>query len=517
MPFTAPRPDHPKALGAFYTPATVAGLLADWVVRSGAERLLEPSVGEGALMEAAIARARTIGGGASHLRFLACDVNPAVIEAILPKLPIGSEARAIDFMQLELASTGKFQGIIANPPFTRNHALASIRRAILRDHFAVSGAAGLWVHFLLHALDFLAPGGRLAAVVPASALFSNYGRTALERIAAQFRTVDLRQIVNKPLWVNGADERGAIILAEGYRQGASAIPEPTPWPELGETKNQDDASDRVFDRLAALTAPLRSFAALKIGAVTGCNAVFLMTEEERLAIGVNRSDVIPIIGRARQVRGLCVGSAELVEQATTGERTWLLAPRTLGARGGPVRRQLAKIPARRRAQTLWFKKRSPWWLVDAGEACHAVFTYMNHHGPRLVLAGDQVRCTNTLHQVRFEDYVSHEQRIAAALSMISTFGQLAAERIGRSYGGGVLKFELTEARQMPILPPRNAPLDLPLLLADQALRLGDRETARDIADEALIAPVLGETWQQSVSAMASELRRRRAVRQGRPS
>lgn len=517
-PVTNPR--NPKALGAFYTPTTIAELLAEWVVRSGAERILEPSVGEGALVAAVIGQARTVCGSDSHLRLFVCDIDPNAIAAILPALPHSSDGRAIDFLKLEPANTGPFHGVIANPPFTRNHALDRTVRTRLRERFAVSGAAGLWVHFLLHSLEFLTTGGRLAAVVPASALFTNYGHAALERICARFRAVEIHQIVDKPQWVNGADERGAIVLAEGYLQGSTGIPTAKPWSTVEGRFDSDAMSEpahasHAFNRLASFAVPLQTLATLKIGAVTGYNAIFLMNEEERLAAGIHRADVVPIIGRVRQAPGLRVSVEDLVELASAGEKTWLLSPRKLGPRGSSVRRRLAKITSQRRKGTLWFTKRVPWWRVQLDAPCDAVFTYMNDCGPRIVLAAGDVRCTNTLHEVQFRQGVSHEQRIAASLSMISTFGQLAAERIGRSYGGGVLKFELAEARRMPILPAGAISLEDSFARVDQALRIGDRETARRLADEALLTPLLGRSVTETVSEMQLQLRRRRATRQRR--
>ena len=506
---------HPKSLGAFYTPATIAGVLARWVVQSGFERLLEPSVGEGALIAAAVAQAQTINGGHSHLRFLACDINPRAIEAIISRLPTGSEARSVDFLQLDVASTGTFQGVIVNPPFTRNHAMSSRRRNVLRRRFSVVGAAGLWVHFLLHSLEFLADGGRLAAVVPASALFTSYGRAAMERVAALFREVEIYQIVDQPVWSSGAAERGAIILAGGFLQGTSTLPEATPWSTCGTVPLPQEEAGRVFQRLSAAATPLGSLAYLRIGIVTGCNSVFLMTEPERQSLGITMADVVPVVGRSRQVPGLAVTTAELADLAAQGERTWLLHPTTLGRRGDGVRRRLASISAARRQGTLWFAKRAPWWRVDIGEPGEAVFTYMNDCGPRLVLASEGVRATNTLHIARFSREVAHQQRLATSMSMISTFGQLASERHGRSYGGGVLKFELNEARKLPILPTPANELELAFLLADDALRQGNYDDARTIADEALVAPLLGPAWRSGVAALSDELERNRSLRQGR--
>jgi adenine-specific DNA methylase len=507
-----------KALGAFYTPESIADALAAWVVRDGRERLLEPSVGEGALVMAAIDRARSICGKESLISFLVCDINPNAVEAVTPRLPPGSEARAVDFLQLDPLRTGHFQGVIANPPFTRNHAMAAPRRTALRERFKIVGAAGLWVHFLFHAKEFLAPGGRLAAVFPASGLFTSYGRDALRRLAAEFAHVEVRQILEKPRWINGADERGALFLAEGYREGTSVLPAVTSWSVHSENAPTFTNTTETFDRLAKATVPLESLATLSIGAVTGCNAFFLLNEEDRRAMEIPLSDVRPVVSRARHVPGLHIDAAEVLTQAHAGQKTWLLAPQHIETRGTGARRQLAKISKSRRRETLWFHKRSPWWRVQIGEPCHAIFTYMNDHGPKLVLTSGDLHCTNTLHRIRFKDGVSISQRMAAALTMVSTFGQLAAERLGRSYGGGVLKFEINEARRMPALmcgPLTQQDLRDSYWLVDRALRDGDRELARVIADKLLLTPLLGVHSDKLIAEMNAELKARRSRRQGR--
>jgi len=164
---------------------------------------------------------------------------------------------------------------------------------------------------------------------------------------------------------------------------------------------------------------------------------------------MDREDLVPIVSRARQVRGLSISRSELEDMADTGERTWLLAPRSLGMRGGPVRRRLAQVEPDSRRRTAWFRKRRPWWAVAPIPECDAVFTYMNDLGPRLALVEEEITCSNTLHCVRFVDELPLASRMSAVSSFVSTFGQLSAELQGRTYGGGVLKFELKEARAFP--------------------------------------------------------------------
>jgi hypothetical protein len=465
-------------------------------------------------MLAAIHRANSINGRNSSLSFLACDINPIAIAAVTSLLTAGSDAMVTDFLDLDPAETGQFDGVIANPPFTRNHDLPKSQREALRKRFEIAGAAGLWVHFLLHAVNFLSIGGRLGAVIPASGLFSLYGRHALGRLAGNFSHIEIHQILDRPVWTNGAEERGAILLAEGYKLGSSRMPPPTPWSANGRTAAAT-WSDSAFGEVSSYSEPLSTIADLSIGAVTGCNEIFLLSDIDRRSRGIEVKDVQPIVGRARHIPGIQIDTAELRTRAEEGQKTWLLRPESIDVRGSGVRDQLAMISKTRRLKTLWFKKRSPWWNVQVGEPCDAIFTYMNDHGPKLVLARDPIYCTNTLHRLRFREGVSQDRRTAAALTMISTFGQLAAERLGRSYGGGVLKLELREARSMPVLHCDSRRLNEWFLLVDKALRRGDRDNARLLADEALLLPILGGRFVDVVSSLNDELRSRRFERRGK--
>jgi adenine-specific DNA-methyltransferase len=61
--------------------------------------------------------------------------------------------------------------------------------------------------------------------------------------------------------------------------------------------------------------------------------------------------------------------------------------------------------------------------------------------------------------------------------MLTSFTQVEAERIGRVYGGGVLKFELKDARSLPLLLPAT-PIDSAVFTRlDAALRNGRLDMA----------------------------------------
>jgi len=174
-----------KNLGAYYTPHTMADILAEWVVQTGDERLLEPSIGDGALLKAALACADRRASEPARLRFVGCDIDRKALADVQGWLPAGHILIRQNFLNTDHGLIGEVDGVISNPPFTRNHALPKAERDDLRCRFGYKGAVGLWVPFLLHAIGFLKPGGRLAAIVPGAALFSNYGRCPSSEHSAQ--------------------------------------------------------------------------------------------------------------------------------------------------------------------------------------------------------------------------------------------------------------------------------------------------------------------------------------------
>jgi adenine-specific DNA-methyltransferase len=506
-----------KRLGVFYTPDATATSLARWAIRTGAESILEPSVGGGALLKAAIIRAQQLRPFQERNRPFACDVDHTALVALSNELGDSVEFYVGDFLELDAATCRKFEVVVANPPFTRNHSIEGGRRIKLRKRFGIEGAAGIWVHFLAHSMDFLAQGGRIASVVPGSALFTRYGDGFLRRMCKSFLAVSVSQLAEKTIWRGGAEERGAVILADGYGLGASKNYVKGVWPlGSGNNSHQHSFEPQAYRDLAVASRPLGDLASVSIGVVTGCNSVFLLTEEERAALGLDLDCVRLIISRARQVEGIITTSQDLVRLGRDGHKTWLLMPHNIEGHRTPVRERLAKISKHKRRSTAWLNKRNPWWRIEIGPYCDAVFTYMNEHGPRLALTDTRIICTNTLHRVVFNTSTSEIDRMGAALTFISTFGQLAGEGIGRVYGGGVLKFELTEARQMPILSRSECGDDTVLHKAlhkvDAALRAGAVDGARDLADEALLPRVLGPSWKSAVAELREAVWQRRDAR-----
>jgi len=115
---------------AFYTPYALAKKLVDLADVWGLHRVLEPSAGEGALIEAVIGKA---------IRVQAVEIDPRLCKTIEARWP-GLKTYCADF--LTCRSCHNFDRVIMNPPFSMGDDIKHIK----------------------HALTFLKPGGRLVSI-----------------------------------------------------------------------------------------------------------------------------------------------------------------------------------------------------------------------------------------------------------------------------------------------------------------------------------------------------------------
>ena len=134
--------DQKKALNQFFTPPDLAVYVVQAATVVPGMTVLEPSAGAGALAEAA----RAAGGDVQCV-----EVDPVLVEALRAK---GFPTRQMNFLHTSVtpihgSGIGLYDAIVMNPPFT----------------------VGADVEHITHALQFLKPGGKLAAIASAGVTF----------------------------------------------------------------------------------------------------------------------------------------------------------------------------------------------------------------------------------------------------------------------------------------------------------------------------------------------------------
>ena len=137
--------DEKKAKQAFYTPPGLAARVVE-MAEVKDRWVLEPSAGHGSLVVACLK---------AGARFVTSIDNDPLAVAKLNLFGDRTAAIETDFLDHRVAGDFRFERVVMNPPFTR----------------------GTDIKHVQHALKFLAPGGRLVAIMSASGKTDDFAQS----------------------------------------------------------------------------------------------------------------------------------------------------------------------------------------------------------------------------------------------------------------------------------------------------------------------------------------------------
>jgi len=510
-----------KLRGGYYTPNRLAAFLAEWAIQRGDERVLEPSAGDGAVSAAAAAR---IGEGG---QVVAVEVDGVEAKKVADQSGQRTTVINADLFAWyrDARPDGAFDAVVGNPPFIRYQDFPEAHRV---PAFALMREAGLkpsrltnaWVPFVVVATRSLRPGGRLALVLPAELLQVGYAaelRGYLARNYSRITVVTFRQLTFKRI------QQETVLLLGVRHEGAVAE---MSFVELG------DAADLAVDQIksappvtvgldharekwtqyylapgeiglireiegSAAFGRLGDVARVDVGIVTGRNDFFVLTPREADLLGV-RPWCVGLVGRSAQIPGLILRPSERHALEMNDARCLLLQLGDVDRSQLPEAGRKYVENGERAGYHEGYKcaVRLPrWWNVPSVWAPSAFLLRQIHHAPRIVENRAGVTSTDTIHRVKIVSDVESGWLAAASVNSL-TFA--FSEIRGRSYGGGVLELEPTEAEGLPF--PRYDPTApaLPVEKLDSLIRREGVESALPEVDR-LVLKTAGLSDQEIVT------------------
>lgn len=491
--------DEIKARGAFYTPAELTSFLATWGLRSPAERVLEPSCGDGAFVAAVAARFAELGVRAPGTRLVAVERDASEAEKSRLIAP-SADVRTLNFFDVEPTEVPPVDAVIGNPPYIRYHGFTGADRVRGLERAMAQGVrltqlASSWAHFVIHAAAFLKPEGRLALVLPAELLHTDYGAPVREYLMRRFSSVVV--IAFDRMVFADAQVDAVLLLAShdddhGIRvvrlRDESALQEAELAPLVSQARGDDTRwsasvdldAGRVYEEAVSQNSTMRlgEIASVDIGFVSGANHYFVMAPERAAALQIPASVLVPTVRRPSDVPGLATRDDEMhLLLNLNGEPRLNQAIRDYLSHGESI-----GVSGRYKP-----RNRKNWYAVPLPtKPSHAFLPYMAHHGPRMIVNRHGARSTNLLHGISFGPEAPSPEALAVAAA--SSLTLLSAEIEGRAYGGGVLKLETREAERL-VLPRVSASLGIRLEAAhadaDACIRAGHIKDASVIADSIL--------------------------------
>ncbi len=516
-----------KLRGSYYTPRIIARFLANWSVQSAAATILEPSCGDGNILEAAVeallARDTTKADLPDQVYGIEIDAVEAE-KAASRFTPLGisrlNNVWVGDFFQFceqQLFSELRFDAVIGNPPFIRYQNFQEDHRTVA---FRLMKHAGLrptrltnaWVPFLVASTLMLNPaGGRLAMVIPAELLQVGYAAELRRFLTNNFSKLTL--FTFRKLVFDDIQQEVVLLLGERNGQNHTGIRTielnglddlinyqhktgfEVPLKEMDHTTEkwtQYYLDQRELDLLRLLRTDSRLTIArnimdVDVGIVTGLNEFFVLTDQQAEALHI-LDHTRPIVTRSAHLRGIAFTQEDLRENIARHlpSRVLCLPDSPLGEMPEAVRNYVLLGERKGVHEGYKCRIRNRWYALPSTWAPDAFMLRQIHGCPRLILNETGATSTDTIHRVRFTSKLPQKTVTAAFLNSL-TFA--FTEIIGRSYGGGVLELEPNEAQALP-LPLSNAEkLDFNSL--DALMRNGNIESVLDITDKVLLRDGLG--------------------------
>lgn len=514
-----------RELDRYYTPDSIAHALVSWAVKDRHCTILDPSYGGCSFFRAAVAVLRDRGASKPGRLLYGVDVDPYARQ-FLPAL-FADGAVADHFLTKDFLSVGvqgikdaPFQAVVGNPPYVRHHRL--LAKFDMRNTLGVDGVGGLsarasyWAYFVLHSLEFVAPKGSLALVLPGAFLFSDYALTVRRRVIESFSEVTV-VLVTERLF-SEAEQTSVLLLASGRGLPSCELRIGVAWssrevgtlckdvPRLTERIPRSISAKQWLRRLlpkaaCALYDELRvdrrvrklgHYATVGIGTVTGCNRLFIIPEPALRSLKVRSNLVQPVLSRALHLRGLVFKRADYNTLVSLGHPTNLLQL-ARGCLSPELRNYLRRARRQQIHKRYKCRIRSPWYSVGNVQVPPAFLHYMSAFLPHIVLNSSGATCSNAIHQVFWRRRLRLAERRSLALSSVTSLFQMSAELCGRSYGGGVLKLEPSEAEKLSViaLSSFRSGTVAKFGTIDSYLRAANREAATDLADRVVLRSCLG--------------------------
>lgn len=467
-----------KARGAFFTPPAITHHIADWAIRSAADRVLEPSAGDAEFMLAAVARLRDLDRQDSSPVIDGVEIHAYSARVGRQRvLDAGGTPRikTSDFFLVQPSPT--YDAVIGNPPYIRyqdfaGEARARSRAAALRAGVALTGLASSWAAFAVHSALFLKEGGRLGLVLPAELLSVNYAAPVRRFLFDNFKTVNLVLFDEQVFPEAEADV--VLLQADGFGQGPAGhatfrqtrnaetledLSDETLWTPLDPA---DKWTGSIVDpnaveplrtlREQRVFTDLEAWGDTTLGIVTGNNKFFTLSPERAKDLGLEEKELLRLSppGSAH-LRGLSLSRPMLKRLGREGRATYLFKP---GPELSKAAQKYVKSGESTGVNTAYkCRKRKIWYQVPILAPADLLLTCMNADTPRLTTNMARAHHLNSVHGVYLSDDLRTLGRELLPIASLNSITLLNAEMVGRAYGGGILKIEPREADRWAMPSP----------------------------------------------------------------
>ena len=455
---------HRKRFAQFFTPYSVARLMAKWALGNRNTGLvLDPAFGLGVF-------AKAIHEISPQVIVQGLDVDPHIIEWAAKAHPDGSkvEIRCEDYLQHDWDA--KYDGIICNPPYFKFHDYdnaSGIEAFEDRLDYRLSGFTNLYALFMLKSLGQLKAGGRMAYLVPSEFLNSNYGNAVKRNLLASGMLRHVIVIDSKENLFEGATTTASILLCANDAAVVpvrfTAVGGQDDWDRLSDLESDHwdcsgtailpglidpDIKWRAYYQASeganfSRLVPFSKYARVVRGIATGANEFFTFSAEKAVEKGIPSHCLLPTVCKAADVKAPFFTQSSLQELIESHRTAYLLNAEAGVEMSQSVQEyvragELAGIHTRHLTA-----HRKPWFALERRPPAPIWVGVFNRTGLKFIRNETQALNLTTFHCV-----YPHREDLFGSVEIDLLFAYLltdVSKRIfsdnRREYGNGLHKFE----------------------------------------------------------------------------
>lgn len=523
-----------KLRGGYYTPLDISVFVSRWVVAgSSPKRILEPSCGDGAFIDA-LGQATK-----KKIDLLAFEIEDDELRKANSRFSFYKNIKGTihntDFLEWFCANSNaieSFDGVVGNPPFIRYQYLAPNSQVLAEKIFEkyqlpFTKHTNAWVPFIIASLALLKPGGRLGMVIPSEILHVLHAQSLRDFIKATCS----RAIIFDPedIWFENTLQGAVILFAEkkkGSNEKNKGIGIVRTCGRDFLSKNPETLVDStvlvngsaisgkwtralltrkelgVLDSFAANenVHPFTDLASVDVGVVTGANNFFLVPDDVVTEYALKKW-AHPMFGRSAHCPGVIYNRAQHQENIKQGLPTnfiWFnISDKSALDKNA---KRYVEMGEHQNLHTRYkCRVRSPWFRVPSVYTSRIGMLKRANAIPRLILNKLEAYTTDTAYRIT-PIGINEEQLV---FNFINSLTALSAELEGRSYGGGVLELVPSEIEKLLIPVPKTPRVNLGALdkeiqtkSTEEVLRKQDLNILASLGASKSESDVLFDAWRR---------------------
>lgn len=465
------KPQERNKLGQFSTPYHLALQICEYMkafTGDNIESFLEPAIGTGvfysSLSEIANVQ-QAVGYEIDSYYF-----NPT------KELWKGSGIKLINQDFLEASPDQKFSLIIANPPYSRHHHISQDTKVKLSRKIKelydvnLSGLAGMHIYFVMLSTQWLKEDGYSCWLIPTEFLSVNYGIEFKKFLLNHVDLISIHSYDSSDVQFNDALVSSTILVFRKSKNIGSSvnfswgsdINNPSQSIKINKLDlNPKNKWNKAFlldkDKYGDSKVTIGSYFNIKRGVATGDNRFFIINNDTRAKYNIPQTVLSPLIPPPRKLKtniytvedmvsdGLylitCHDSLDVIKEQYSGLYNYI----ERGLREGVQLRANCK-------------NRTPWYSLEKREVPPILVSYMgrNNNGIglpiRFILNHANVIATNSYLCLYLKDEYKHnikDEMFRDIWNVLSSIPNDVLIAHGRTYGGGLLKWEPKELESIP--------------------------------------------------------------------